>query len=572
MTRPSADDQGRSRKANRADQWLRPGRAFGRPFWASTEPLSVAKRVPTILEWIRDCKENHPQCVAPASSTLSAHPARFVDIRGLRIRGAVKLIRFADIPPRNGFSYVTLSHCWGGVVPLRTLKANLRDHLRKIPMSSIPRTFSNAIILAQALGIGFLWIDSLCIIQDDPKDWQTEAAKMHTIYRGAVLAISATSSKSPNDGPDLSVAIPPAHHIYTGDGSPKRIISTRYPGLSNPMQTYQSLPILTRGWTFQEQLLSPRILHVMDDEFIWQCHALLDTESGRCLRERGTNRNDEYQWVPLTAVYTVPRPLPRGGSTPGFATDRLWWTWIQSYIDRRLTYPSDIFPAFGGMVKQFVELSGDEPVLGLWRRELPLHLSWSTHTLGGAPSADTMASIPDELRALTEALPSWTWMSMPIPHIRPWTQNVEWSRHAPESILRRVEVLDIDIAWAGEPWTSLPSKGILTLRGRMMSMAETHTKPDSMISEPMGYLTDNPNLRGNIVMDRRPFNFVHSRETFAAMALWSASDSWYYLVLEPTRRREGEYRRVGRALIYYRRRSGGLSFDEIGSIETVTVV
>ncbi|KAH8772014.1 hypothetical protein F5882DRAFT_441729 [Hyaloscypha sp. PMI_1271] len=128
-----------------------------------------------------------PQCVAPASSTSSARPARFVDIRGLRSGGAVKLIRFADIPQGDvtSISYVTLSHRWGGVVPLRTLKANLRDHLKKIPKSSIPRTFSNAIILAQALGIGFLWVDSLCIVQDDPSDWETEASKMHTILTDA---------------------------------------------------------------------------------------------------------------------------------------------------------------------------------------------------------------------------------------------------------------------------------------------------------------------------------------------------------------------------------------------------
>jgi hypothetical protein len=91
-------------------------------------------------------------------------------------------------------------------------------------------------------------------------------------------------------------------------------------------------------------------------------------------------------------------------------------------------------------------------------------------------------------------------------------------------------------------------------------------------------LLDNPNLRANIVLDRRPFRFEQLREKFVAMALWSGDhrskygSSWYYLVLEPTRRREEEYRRVGRALMYYRRRRGGPRFDKIGSIETITVV
>lgn len=89
------------------------------------------------------------------------------------------------------------------LLPLRTPKEklNLSDHQEEIPKWSIPRTFSNVILLAQALGIGFLWIDSLRIVQGDaPSDWEAEASKMPTIYRGAVLVISATSSKSPNNG------------------------------------------------------------------------------------------------------------------------------------------------------------------------------------------------------------------------------------------------------------------------------------------------------------------------------------------------------------------------------------
>lgn len=81
--------------------------------------------------------------------------------------------------------YVTLSHCWGqtdSIHSIQTERHNLRDHKKVIKFLSLPKTFQDAVTLCRELGIKYLWIDSLCIIQNDEADWVTESAKMGSIY------------------------------------------------------------------------------------------------------------------------------------------------------------------------------------------------------------------------------------------------------------------------------------------------------------------------------------------------------------------------------------------------------
>ena len=78
--------------------------------------------------------------------------------------------------------YAALSHCWGKVRPLTTTSTNLNQHLISIPLSSMPEMFQDAVIASRELGIRYLWIDSLCIIQDSVEDWELECSKMGRVY------------------------------------------------------------------------------------------------------------------------------------------------------------------------------------------------------------------------------------------------------------------------------------------------------------------------------------------------------------------------------------------------------
>lgn len=88
--------------------------------------------------------------------------------------------------------YVTLSHCWGGSLPLRTTKETVHLYSWEIPYELIPKTFHDALTITRALDVPYLWIDALCIIQDDHNDWQIEASKMKDVYSGSLITIAAT--------------------------------------------------------------------------------------------------------------------------------------------------------------------------------------------------------------------------------------------------------------------------------------------------------------------------------------------------------------------------------------------
>jgi hypothetical protein len=90
--------------------------------------------------------------------------------------------------------YAALSHCWGGSQPLRTLTENLDDMKTGIEWICLPNTFQDGITVACRLKILYIWIDSLCIIQDSKEDWEIESSKMWAYYNNAYITISASSS------------------------------------------------------------------------------------------------------------------------------------------------------------------------------------------------------------------------------------------------------------------------------------------------------------------------------------------------------------------------------------------
>jgi hypothetical protein len=100
-------------------------------------------------------------------------PSRVIDVGDSSgVQEPYLLADTVAIPPT---AYVALSHCWGGIIPVRTLRANLAAHQRALSLASLPRTFRDAVTLTRRLNFRYLWIDSLCIIQDDSDDWARES-------------------------------------------------------------------------------------------------------------------------------------------------------------------------------------------------------------------------------------------------------------------------------------------------------------------------------------------------------------------------------------------------------------
>jgi hypothetical protein len=129
------------------------------------------------------CQKNHPEYLPQATHL----PTRVIDVGepdGSRLslyisNGAVT-------------KYVALSHCWGQVTHLMTTPQSLEAHINGIEWTSLSQTFRDAVITTRKLGIRYLWIDSLCILQGDVQDWELESGRMADIYAGAHVVLAAT--------------------------------------------------------------------------------------------------------------------------------------------------------------------------------------------------------------------------------------------------------------------------------------------------------------------------------------------------------------------------------------------
>jgi hypothetical protein len=154
------------------------------------ERLDVDIAVRQIIQWLSDC-DKHLGCTASHRS-ITALPTRVLDLG----KDSIKLFESQGI---DG-TYMTLSHCWGSTPFITTTKDTIQERKEGIPLEDLPQTFKDAVSLTRNLGIQYLWIDSLCIIQQDTEDWEKEASKMGSVYSHSYLNIAATSSMGGDGG------------------------------------------------------------------------------------------------------------------------------------------------------------------------------------------------------------------------------------------------------------------------------------------------------------------------------------------------------------------------------------
>jgi hypothetical protein len=155
--------------------------------------------------WLDICRSQHPAC-NKALECIKDGPSRLLDLQAFDNSGDIRLVdckTWTETPQVSTFpTFVCLSHCWGepSVRPKMTRKSTLLQHLERISLVELSRTFQDAIRITRQLQERYLWIDSLCIIQDDPQDWETEAARMPAIYGSATLTIAAFDAENGNGG------------------------------------------------------------------------------------------------------------------------------------------------------------------------------------------------------------------------------------------------------------------------------------------------------------------------------------------------------------------------------------
>ena len=322
----------------------------------------------TAFGWLEECiKEHHNLC--PPLVTASGPPMlplRVVDV-GLP---DAKTIRLRETNNERGL-YACLSHCWGGQQPIMTTRKGNKvfDFQQGIPWEDLPKTFQDAVLIARKFGIQYLWIDSLCIIQDDDEDWQTQAALMADIYQKAVMTFAASASPGPRYGLFRSADPNHMHRRFsehpTDDG-------LGYIQKRKPLEhSAADLPLMHRGWVVQERLLSPRYLHFGKNELLWECMERQKCECGGL----GFGELSRLTWLEPKHRF-LPRSLELLKTRRG-AIVTAWHSAVSDYSRKNLSFPEDIFPAISGIANCVMEATGWTYVAGLWRENLITDLVWT---------------------------------------------------------------------------------------------------------------------------------------------------------------------------------------------------
>jgi hypothetical protein len=174
--------------------------------------------------------------------------------------------------------YTTLSHCWGQLQIKQLKIANLLALTKEIEITELPKTFQDAITITRRIGVRYIWIDSLCIIQDSPEDWAKESSSMGNIYKNGLCNIAATAANDGQTGLFFQRNPLLAQRCRI---SIKSLPSFLRPGLYDLFQQYlwdnsvSEAPLNQRAWVIQERILAPRVIHFGKNQLLWECSELV---------------------------------------------------------------------------------------------------------------------------------------------------------------------------------------------------------------------------------------------------------------------------------------------------------
>lgn len=353
------------------------------------------------IAWARrqilDCRVKHT-CLPEMKSTPL--PTRVLDVSGPD-EAVVKLLVTSRQPAR----YTCLSHCWGDQTSIvRTTRSTLRDHVEGIRIVKLPATFRDAADFTRRLGIKYIWIDSLCIIQDSEEDWQAESARMAEIYENSYVTLAATMSTNGQGG-----------CYRTTSGTERDLELETHSDVDEPTRLYlrpqlghfdlspdvhiseqgSDFPLLKRAWVLQERLLSPRMLHFCDRELIFECRETIHCQCG----EAQVQANMKAEFI---------RMLESGPSRRPARARVGWWTLVQRYTRLRLTFDKDRLPALSGMARRRMGQQANDYMAGIWRSSFPDGLLWRVDF----PSRVLNAAVVLPRRLPEPRAPSWSWASL----------------------------------------------------------------------------------------------------------------------------------------------------------------
>ncbi|CAG8983393.1 hypothetical protein HYALB_00000560 [Hymenoscyphus albidus] len=296
-----------------------------------------------VARLVSECNNQH-DCLQDQATRL---PTRVIDFG----KGNDRILRLYCPSEDETARYTILSHSWGGISPFITLRSNIGARKEGFDIGELPNTFRDAVTLTRELGIRYLWLDSICIIQKDRNDWESEGQRMADYYSNAYLTIAASRAANSSAG----------FLHWTDTGRPRTIHCESYKAKFDILVYHHKYtgpeceignPLYTRGWVFQEMILSPR------------------------------KSRKEF-------------------STLDF------WPWgkvVEEFTKRNLTYDSDKLPAVSALASRFNEILKVPYLAGIWMKEPFDKFMWKALLWGADGPPGEFMTKPGP--------PSWSWASV----------------------------------------------------------------------------------------------------------------------------------------------------------------
>ncbi|CAG8956743.1 hypothetical protein HYFRA_00012287, partial [Hymenoscyphus fraxineus] len=359
--------------------------------------------------WLHQCWSTHPECPSPniSSQRWPILPNRVVDLTEYQTpyssNSKVKVVETRGL---RG-AYVALSYCWPSTRKRSSIltRETLSDFSNGVLSCNLIREIQEACTITKGLGIQYLWVDALCIIQGHGGDWHAQANKMASIYKNAVLTIASGGQTSLAEASqEKDFIVKPAENRYSQlplkDWSQERIYEWFVNTGNFVYRPFGKLD--TRGWVFQEQLLSPRTIYLTSEGLFWDCLH----HSASCTRPTGILGDLSPHFRDVDS-----RALKRFllGSHTSVPKEEYYWLWrraVENYTVRDLSRKKDRYIALLGITDQMAAHLDDDCILGVWKKDPLRSLAWFV---------DSTKPQKWRLRRHFEErvqAPSWSWISV----------------------------------------------------------------------------------------------------------------------------------------------------------------
>lgn len=430
--------------------------------------------------WIENCRAKHKDCY-PQTGADYRLPTRLLDL-GIS-KDIVRLCIGRDLPDHT--SYMTLSHCWGksgldGEFKMLT-NSTLGSLINGISIQLLSRTFQEAISISRSLGSRYLWIDALCIIQEDTEDWARESTSMTTVYGFSQLNIAASAASKGSEGcfqtRDPALIRTVKVNIVVDTSKLRSMIALCSPNWRRLTSQIQSSPLAQRAWAFQETYLAARTLYFTGTQIWWGCaqHMCCEMFPQGLLRKgwRPTilkSRDEEYGRV------------------------NHWYSIVDLFSKGCLTFESDKLVSLSGVARHYSQLYNmieEDYLAGLWRPYLVDEICWVPE---GCYRSSRQHSIP-----------TWSWASViPMAGYRNKLNNGNMGgitrRHLKQPQQFCAKVLEAGVERVHDPYGAVQG-GFIRLKCETLiqwplgDMMMDQPNPDSFVSaHPLGYCYMEENL------------------------------------------------------------------------------